>query len=205
MMDDTLNQHKHALPEKLKQRLYPVVMDLFSQNDFHQVNIRTIYKQTGISPSTIYKYFHSKEDLLFTILDEKISEVGKLVELHIQGLESTREILRKIFWVTFDFYDKNPGIAISAFITVPMRSWMKEPSYVRKDTTNYMATFLAHGKARDEVDPDLTVEYLVDLYYMNCHRQIQLWYYHGQKWPLVEGFPRFFDFLWKTVTKPENS
>ncbi|MCP4298628.1 MAG: TetR/AcrR family transcriptional regulator [Proteobacteria bacterium] len=201
-MTDTNNQHRFILPEKLKQRLYPVVMELFSEQDFHQVNIRTIYKKTGISPSTIYKYFNSKEDLLFTILDEKISEVGELVELHIQGLESSREILRKIFWVTFDYYDKNRGIAISAFITVPMRSWMKESSYVRKDTTKYMTTFLEHGLARGELDTNLTVPYLVDCYYMCCHRQVQLWYYHGCKWKLVDGFPRFFDFLWKTVSNP---
>jgi AcrR family transcriptional regulator len=122
---------KPSLPAKVKERLYPAVLDLFSQHDFHQVNLREIYRRSGISPSTIYKYFPSKEALLFAILDEKITEVGRLAEIHIKGIESTREIFRKIFWVTLDFYDQNPGVAITAFITVPMRTWMREQSYIR--------------------------------------------------------------------------
>ena len=31
-----------VMPEKLKARLYPVVLDLFSSQDFHGVNIREI-------------------------------------------------------------------------------------------------------------------------------------------------------------------
>jgi len=37
------------IPEKLKQRLYPAVLELFSDYDFHQVNIREISKRTGVS------------------------------------------------------------------------------------------------------------------------------------------------------------
>jgi AcrR family transcriptional regulator len=74
-----------ALPEKLKHRLYPAVLELFADNDFHRVNIREIYRKSGISPSTIYRYFPSKEDLLFAILDEKIGEIGVLVREHIRA------------------------------------------------------------------------------------------------------------------------
>ncbi|MGQ9843546.1 MAG: TetR/AcrR family transcriptional regulator [Spirochaetota bacterium] len=109
------------------------LLKLFAENDFHHVNIREIYRKSGISPSTIYRYFPSKEDLLFSILDEKISEIGILVREHIKGIEITKEILRKIFWVTMDYYDLNPGVAVTAFITVPMRTWMKEPSHRRGD------------------------------------------------------------------------
>jgi AcrR family transcriptional regulator len=102
------------LPEKLRSRLYPVVLDLFSRKDFHQVNMREICKRSGLSLSTVYKYFPSKEALLFTILDRKISEIGVLMKTHLEGLESTKEIFRKVFWVTMDYYDKNPGVAITA-------------------------------------------------------------------------------------------
>ncbi|HPQ28958.1 MAG TPA: hypothetical protein PLQ82_10810 [Desulfobacteraceae bacterium] len=37
------NTEKISLPEKLKNRLYPAVLELFSDNDFHQVNMREIY------------------------------------------------------------------------------------------------------------------------------------------------------------------
>ena len=193
-------EKKDPLPEKLKNRLYPVVLDLFSRKDFHQVNMREICKLSGLSPSTVYKYFPSKEALLFTIMDQKISEIGVIMKRHIEGLESTREIFRKVFWVTMDYYDKNPGVAITAFITVPMRSWMRESSFVRTDASEIIAKITKYGHDRKEIDPALSPSQIMSLYYMFCHRQIQLWHFHGKKWTLVETVPRFFSLFWKAVS-----
>jgi len=190
------------MPAKLKERLYPAVLDLFSQKDFHQVQIREICKRSGLSPSTIYKYFASKEELLFTLLDESISEIVSLVRVHLQGLESTKEIFRKIFWVSMDYYDRNPGVAITAFITVPMRTWMKESSYTKNDFLAVAKDLIKLGLKRNEIDRRVQPEQIRDLYYMFCHRQIQLWYYHGMKWKLVATIPRFFGLFWKTIAAP---
>ena len=113
------------IPAKIKERLYPVVLDLFSERDFHQTNLRDISRISGISTGTIYKYFPSKEALLFSILDENITALGALIRDQIRGMEDTKEIFRRIFWVTMDFYDRHPGVAVTSFITVPMRTWMK--------------------------------------------------------------------------------
>ncbi|TAL32654.1 MAG: TetR/AcrR family transcriptional regulator [Spirochaetes bacterium] len=190
------------LPDKLKHRLYATVLDLFAHNDFHQVNMREIYKKSGISPSTIYRYFPSKEDLLFSILDEKISEIGVLVLDHIKGMEDTREIFRKIIWVTMDYYDRNPGVAVTAFITVPMRTWMKEPSYIRGDAAAILNQVVQKGRARGDIDPALTTGQILDQYYMHCYRQIHQWYFRGMKKRLVDAIPDFFDIFWKTVSPP---
>lgn len=187
---------------KLKKRLYPVVLDLFSEKDFHQVTLREICRRSGISPSTIYQYFPSKETMLFTILDERISEIGVLVREHIKGLASVQECFRKIFWVTMDFYDQNPGVAITAFITLPMRSWMREPAYVRDEASGVVKELTARGHERGELDPDVSYSQIMDLYYMFCYRQIHLWYYRGRKGNLTDAIPGFFKLFWKTVSKP---
>ena len=198
---DHSDQTPHPrLPDKLRDRLYPVVLDLFSRNDFHRVNMREICSISGLSPSTVYKYFPSKEALLFAILDQKISEIGELLDMHLKGLESTREIFRKIFWVTMDYYDRNPGVAVTAFITVPMRTWMREPSYRRNDAVAIITRITRHGHERGEIARDITSRQILDLYFMFCHRQIQLWYYHGMKWDLVGTIPRFFELFWKSVS-----
>ena len=105
----------------------------FSTKDFHRVSMREISKSSGLSTTTLYRYYPSKENLLFTVLDEKIGLLADKVRLHIQGLESTREMFRKLFWVTLDHYDKNPGLAVAIFITAPTLSWIGEESYIRKD------------------------------------------------------------------------
>jgi len=188
------------LPDKLRDRLYPAVLDLFSRNDFHQVNMREICKISGLSLSTVYKYFPSKEALLFTLLDQKISEIGTLMKMHLEGLENTKELFRKVFWVTMDYYDRNPGVAITAFITVPMRTWMREASYRRNDAHDIMTRITRHGHDRREIASHIKPGQIMDLYFMFCHRQIQLWYYHGMKWSLVSTIPSFFNLFWKSVS-----
>jgi AcrR family transcriptional regulator len=189
-------------PRKIKDRLYPVVLDLFSREDFHQVNLRDIAANSGISTGTIYKYFPSKEALLFSILDENIAAIGTLIREHIAGIESGRELFRKIFWVTMDFYDRNPGVAITAFITVPMRSWMKERSYRRDRETDPIRSVLVRARERGDFDISIDDRHISDLYYMFCHRHIHSWYYHGMKWRLADTISDFYDLFWKIMAPP---
>ncbi len=187
------------MPAKLKERLFPVVLDLFSHQDFHGVNIREISRQSGISSGTIYKYFSSKEQLIFAILDEKISQIGQTMERHIAGMDSIREIFRKVFWVTFDFYDNNPGLAVTAFITVPMRTWMKDKSYRRKDDLTLLKNHIKRAMEQGHIDSSLSFSQITDAYYMICHRYIHNWYYEGMSWKLTEKFDDFFALFWKML------
>jgi AcrR family transcriptional regulator len=190
---------KPVMPEKLKERLYPVVLRQFSMKDFHAVNMRDISKESGISTGTIYKYFSSKEDLLFSIIDEKLRDLGSLMRMHLAGTEDIREMFRKLFWVTMNFFDNNPDLAITAFITVPMKSFMASKSYKRETETDILKEIVEVAKKKGAVLSDIENNYFVDLYIMIIQRQIQNWYVHGMKWKLAETINQFFDFFWKIV------
>lgn len=187
------------IPEKLKQRLYPAVLELFSDYDFHRVNIREISKRTGVSSGTIYKYFRSKEDLIFAILDEQISQISVLVSYHINGMADIREIFRKVFWVTMDFYDNNPGVAVTAFITVPMRTWMQDDSYKRHDDLSLLKQHLDLARNKGKIDPDISFRQVIDAYYMVCYRYIHNWYYAGMNYRLTEKLDEYFKLFWKIL------
>ncbi len=188
------------LSEKQKSRLYPVVLELFSTRDFHQVSIREISKLSGISTTTIYRYFPSKEKLLFSILDEKLSELAGLVSMHIQGLESTKEMFRKLFWVTLNHYDSIPGLAVATMVTVPTHAWMEEGTYQRKDATKLINEIIQYGRDCNEIDPAISNEQILDLYFMYCQRQVQRWCFHRKTKNLADSVGLFFDVFWKAVS-----
>ena len=187
------------IPEKLKQRLYPAVLELFSDYDFHRVNIREISKRTGVSSGTIYKYFRSKEDLIFTILDEQIAQISVLISYHINGMADIKEIFRKVFWVTMDFYDHNPGVAVTAFITVPMRTWMQDGSYKKQYDLSILKQHLDLARNKGEIDPDISSRQVIDAYYMVCYRYIHNWYYAGMNYKLTERLDEYFKLFWKIM------
>lgn len=185
---------------KIKHKLYPVVLEQFSKKDFHRVNIREISKLSGISTTTIYRYFPSKEKLLFTILDEKLSELAGLIQMHLQGMESTKEMFRKLFWVTLNHYDSTPGLAVASIVTVPTHSWMEEGSYKRKDGYEVINKIIQHGRECGEIDPAVSNEQIIDLYFMYCHHQISRWCFRRKPKPLTDSINLFFDVFWKTVS-----
>ena len=190
---------KPVIPEKLKERLYPVVLRQFSMKDFHAVNIRDISKESGISTGTIYKYFSSKVDLLFSIIDEKLRDLASLLRMHIAGTENIREMFRKLFWVTMNFFDNNPELAITAFITVPLKSFMANKPYRRETEIDILNGIVEKAKKRGAVLSDIENHFFVDLYVMIMTRHIQNWYVHGMKWKLADTINNFFDFFWKVV------
>ncbi len=196
MKDDNL-----TVPEKLKNRLYPVVLELFSENDFHCVNVREISRKSGVSSGTLYKYFSSKEDLIFTILNENIGRIGDEMKHHIAGMEDIKEIFRKVFWGTMDFYDRNPGVAITAFITVPMRNWIREGSFRSGMEYDILIDPVKKAREKKTISPNVTDRQILDLYYMFCHRHIHQWYYNRMKRKLADSIPDFFELFWK-VLKP---
>jgi AcrR family transcriptional regulator len=190
-----------SIPDKIRGRLYPTVLELFSERDFHRVNLREISRRSGVSTGTIYKYFSSKEELLFTILDEKIGEISRLIREHIAGIESTQEVFRKAFYVVMDYYDRNPGVAITAFITVPMRTWMEEESYRREEEISLLHEVMEKARLRGDFDTSVKNRQVSDLFYMFCYRHIHSWYYHGMKWSLADKISDFFDLFWRIVQR----
>ena len=187
------------IPQKLKQRLYPAVLELFSDYDFHRVNIREISKRTRVSSGTIYKYFRSKENLIFSILDEQIAQISVLISYHINGMADIKEISRKVFWVTMDFYDHNPGVAVTAFITVPMRTWMQDDSYKKQYDLSILKQHLDLARNKGEIDPDISNRQVLDAYYMVCYRYIHNWYYAGMNYRLTEKLDEYFKLFWKIM------
>lgn len=201
-MDSKARQGKSntkRISEKIKERLYPTVLELFSEQDFHRVNIREISKRTGVSSGTIYKYFTSKEELIFAILDEKISQIGGRVSDQIVGMVDIKEIFRKVFWITMDFYDRNPGVAVTAFITVPMRTWMEDKSYKRKDDLSIIKQQIQRAKKEKLIDPDLSFSQVSDAYYMVCYRCIHNWYYCRMEYKLTDKLDEYFVLFWKMM------
>jgi AcrR family transcriptional regulator len=199
-----MTTEKPAITQKLKERLYPVVLRQFASKDFHAVNIRDISKESGISTGTIYKYFSSKEDLLFSIIDEKLRDLASLLRMHLEGTEDIREMFRKMFWVTMNFFDKNPDLAVTAFVTVPWKSFMASKSYKRESEMDILNNLVEIAKKQGAVISEIENHYFADLYMMITQRHIQNWYFNGMKWKLADTINQFFDFFWKIVTPSSN-
>jgi TetR/AcrR family fatty acid metabolism transcriptional regulator len=71
---------------------------VISAKGFKEATISEIASQAEIKDSVIYRYFKGKEDLLFSIIEERLKESQVWLERDLQGLNDPKSQLRKFIW-----------------------------------------------------------------------------------------------------------
>jgi AcrR family transcriptional regulator len=66
-----------------------------------------IARKAEFGTGTLYKYFKSKEELYFTLIDEKVVEINSLVNVELSKKTSALERIRKALGLQFDFIERN--------------------------------------------------------------------------------------------------
>ncbi|MEJ2158802.1 MAG: TetR/AcrR family transcriptional regulator [Desulfobacteraceae bacterium] len=107
------------LRRDVSKRLEKAVLDIFSHSDFHKANIRDVAKKAGVSFSTIYKHYGSKERLVFAYVDIWLGKLTERIVDHLQGIENLKEKMRKVLWLQLDYYERNPHLGRILFMTFP--------------------------------------------------------------------------------------
>ena len=68
-----------------RQHLLEVASQLFSDHGYHNTGVDTITKHSGVSKTTLYKYFDTKEDLILETLEIQHHRIIKLFESYIEA------------------------------------------------------------------------------------------------------------------------
>ncbi len=196
-----LNGNKVFKPE-IRQRLEAAVLEIFSESDFHKANIREVAKKAGVSFSTIYGYYGSKEGLVFAFVDEWLGKLTERIIDHLQGIENLKEKLRKVFWLQLDYYEKNQGLGKILFMTMPMKTWMADNTFQQKKMINLFLEVLRQGQKEGILNPDVRAGVLLDLILGMVQRSFFMWVSRGQKESLGAQANMLFEMVWRAISSP---
>ena len=81
-----------------KLRILAAAEEIISSKGFKETTVSEIASLAGINDSIIYRYFKGKEDLLFSIIEERLKEGEVLLTRDLQGLIDPKSQLRKLMW-----------------------------------------------------------------------------------------------------------
>lgn len=188
----------------MHRRLEAAVLDVFSQSDFHRANIRTIAKMAGISFTTIYRHYGSKEGLLFSFVNDWLRGLTERMADHLQGIEDLKEKLRKFFWVQLDYYERNPGVGRIIFMTVPITTWMGDKTFAQDKMIHLFLDTLRQGQAAGVLNSRVRAGVLVDIFNGMVQRTFFMWVYRGQNESLAAQANVLFEMLWRAIENPER-
>lgn len=134
---------------------------VFGQKGFEDATVAAICAEAGISEPTLYEYFGSKEDVLFSISELYTRrELERLTELE-HFIKDPRERVRAIIQAYLEFYENNPLYTSVALLTLKgNRRYVASPAYqsVREAAHRLIEVIrdgARRGAFRDDIDPYL--------------------------------------------------
>jgi AcrR family transcriptional regulator len=80
---------------------------VFAAKGFFLTTMSDIAREAEFGTGTLYKYFRSKEELYFTLIDEKVEEINRLVKDELSQKTSAVERIKKALALQFEFFERN--------------------------------------------------------------------------------------------------
>ncbi|MGE5453014.1 MAG: TetR/AcrR family transcriptional regulator [Acidobacteriota bacterium] len=181
-------------------RIEKAVLDLFSDQDFHEVSLLDVAKKANVSLQTIYKYFGSKEVLVYAMLDVMLGRLAERMIDHLQGIDDARERLRKTCWVTLDYMDKHPAVMLLLFTAVPVSRHKNISIYESPDLMGAFLSVFKDGQARGVLNNRVSSKILLDIFMGMIGRIVLMHIVRGEKRPLIDQFDELFNILWRAMS-----
>ena len=148
-----------------KLKILAAAEEIISNKGFKEATISEIASQAGINDSIIYRYFKGKEDVLFSIVEERLKEGLALLDRDLQGLIDPKSQLRKMMWG--NLWYQNAYTAYSRILLFECRSsarFYSSPAYLLLE--KYVArltTILEQGIKESIFRGDVTISLMRDL------------------------------------------
>jgi AcrR family transcriptional regulator len=160
--------------ETRKQQILKAAEKVFAKKGFQEATVSDVARKAGLSEATIYEYFASKEELLFSIPEETTRRGKEILEFHLNYVRGAANKLRSIIYHYLSFYQNHPDYsAVAMLILKQNRKFLDTDAYqtVREGSRVILRVVeegIASGEFKPNTDPYLvrsvllgTIEHLV--------------------------------------------
>ncbi|MGD8292254.1 MAG: TetR/AcrR family transcriptional regulator [Desulfobacterales bacterium] len=147
---------------------------VFARKGFHEATMADIARKAQVSEATIYDYFSSKVELLFSIPAKTIREYQEKNLEILEYFQGAANKLRFLIYRHLKLYASNPDYAnVVMLILKGNRNFLKTEAYKivqrsARNTTQVLKEGIQSGEFRPHIDPHLvramiwgTIEHLV--------------------------------------------
>ena len=151
---------KNAKTER-KNKIIESALKIFAEKGFQDATISEISKAAGVSDATVYEYFKTKEELLFTIPEEITQGPVKEMEKILPFLRGTECKLRAVVQGYMTLYEENHDYTALVMLHLKTnRNFLKTKSYEKIRSIAQMLLGciqegIGNGTFKKDIDPYL--------------------------------------------------
>jgi TetR/AcrR family fatty acid metabolism transcriptional regulator len=147
---------------------------IFAQRGFQEATISDVAREAGVSDATIYEYFSSKEELLFSIPGETAKRGKENLEFQLAHVRGAVDKIRSIIYSYLWFYENHPDYASVAMLILKQnRKFLETNAYrdvqeLSRVIIRVIEEGIANGEFQEETNPYLvrsvmlgTIEHMI--------------------------------------------
>jgi AcrR family transcriptional regulator len=189
----------------IKRKLIAAAMDEFYEASFDEATMRSISKRTGFSSATVYKYFDSKHKLAMVLGAQIIERYNGEIELHLKGIEGTRNKVRKIAWYYFHHFQENEKEAWICYVTLAPVYYRELQHQMQSFVTAQAESFeriLREGQKAGDIRPDVNIRAARAMFFGSLREFVTRWLYRkrqGDKSALEDYFEPFANLFLNSI------
>jgi AcrR family transcriptional regulator len=186
----------HAHRERQRRRILDAAWALFDERGIDRVTMADIVAGSEIQPSTMYQYFANKDEIVWELLREVMTEAAGEAQRRIEGAPDALGRLSALFEFVADELSRRPVRArfMAQFDALYAHDWPAErllslESQINPQGFQYFSDLvregIADGSLRPDLDPDLTMHAIMNAVIGSQRRLASL----GSKVELEYGKP----------------
>ncbi|WP_054034163.1 TetR/AcrR family transcriptional regulator [Desulfatitalea tepidiphila] len=154
-------KHKGHTNPPGRQKIIEALTQLMRTRDFHSVTTAEIAQRAGVTEGLIYKYFSSKKDLLYQVLDDLFARFNEVILERITGTPSAIQQLDIIIASSIEYYAANRVFARILLLEVRnSQDYFTSEAYERVKTyarriRDIIDQGIAKGEIKSDIDPQI--------------------------------------------------
>jgi TetR/AcrR family fatty acid metabolism transcriptional regulator len=136
-------------------------LKVFGEKGFEEATISAVASEAGVSEATVYEYFGTKEEILFSIAELYTGREKERMDRILPYIHGPREKIRSFIQVYLEFYETNPLYTSVALLTLKgNRNFVRSPSYeivrgAMRPIVEFYNEGVKEGVFRADLDPYL--------------------------------------------------
>jgi TetR/AcrR family fatty acid metabolism transcriptional regulator len=188
-------------------RILEAALQLFGEKGFEATTVSAICGAAGVSEATLYEYFKSKEQVLFSIAELYTRREFERLQGLRHYIHDPREKLRATIQAYLEFYERNPLYTSVALLTLKAnRNFVGSRAYevVREASRPIVEAFgegVEAGLFRPELDGSLVRNMVLGFIE---HLTIQ-WVVLGRPESIAEQRDTIHEMVMRAIEKPLRS
>lgn len=154
---------KNGMIRDKRQKILDAAESIMSAKG-RSATISEISAASGVTDSVLYHYFKNKEDLLFSVTQERLGDALEKLEEQLQGIMDPASQLSKLIWFQLYYHDTHPDYAnLLLFECRSSKGFMQHEAYnLIKRWSDIGRRILTQGIAEGVFRQDLSLAIVRD-------------------------------------------